>query len=238
MPGDFEGRELSAWLNNELIRGTANHVVERGLELLAPLGIERPRVNFGLPVDEPASLAMSRFVIERGLGGGFALINTGAGWPSKLWPAHRYAQVARFLGAEKSLPSIVSWAGDDEHRLALEIVSRAGGHACLAPPTSLCELAALARRAQLFIGSDTGPLHIAAAVGTPCVGLYGPMPARWCGPYGPQHIAVQKVEPPAKLKDRRRATNASMLAITVDDVCGACDQILSRRGARRPVLAA
>ena len=60
-------------------------------------------------------------------------------------------------------------------------------------------------RATLFVGSDTGPLHIAAAVGTPCVGLYGPMPATRTGPYGPSHVAIQKLAFEGSSRERRNA---------------------------------
>jgi ADP-heptose:LPS heptosyltransferase len=113
--------------------------------------------------------------------------------------------------------------------VAGDIIIRGGGYAQLAPPTSLTDLAELARRARLFIGSDTGPLHIAAAVGAPCVGLYGPMPARRCGPFGPQHIALQSTSFTGKMKNRRTANNETMRSIGVDAVCEACDAILSRR---------
>ena len=171
---EFEGRELSTWINNEFVTPLTDHVVSRGLELLRPLGIQKPEANFRLPSYEPSRAAMVKFVLERGLGGGFAIINTGAGWPSKLWPAERYAEVARHLGRTRNLRTVVAWAGDAEWKAAHEITIGAVGFAQLAPPTSLTELAELARRASIFIGSDTGPLHIAAAVGTPCVGLYGP----------------------------------------------------------------
>ena len=244
---EFEGREFSTWINTELVEPTADHVVDRGLELLKPLGIgtsvagvsstdRGPRGNFRLPDYEESNAAVSRFVLERGLGAGFVVVNTGAGWPSKLWPAERYAEVARHLGRTWQLPTVVTWAGAAEQDVAHQIIIRAGGHAHMAPPTSLTELAALARRASLFVGSDTGPLHIAAAVGTACVGLYGPMPAKRCGPYGSQHIALQKVTLDGKLKNRRRTTNESMLTISVEHVCAACDTILYRaRAASKPV---
>jgi heptosyltransferase I len=188
--------------------------------------------RFDLPQYETADTTVARWIVERGLGAGFAVINTGAGWPSKLWPAERYAEVAQHLGRQWNLPSVVAWAGETEQRVAHEISIRAGGFANIAPATSLTELAQLARRARLFIGSDTGPLHIAAAVGTPCVGLYGPMPASRCRPYGRQHIAVQNILPPGKIKNRR-VSNASMLAIGEVEVCEACDTILNRGSARR-----
>jgi heptosyltransferase I len=108
------------------------------------------------------------------------------------------------------------------------IVAGAEGHAQLAPKTTLPELAALSRRAKMFIGSDTGPLHLAAAVGTPCVGLYGPWPATTNGPYGSAHLAVQKMTLEGSTHERRHASPRYMEAIDVDSVCEACDQILRR----------
>ena len=75
--------------------------------------------------------------------------------------------------------------------MAVEVVSGSGGHAHLAPVTNLQEVATLCRSASLFIGADTGPLHLASAVGTPCVGLYGPTDPAHCGPYGKAHQTVQ-----------------------------------------------
>jgi len=90
------------------------------------------------------------------------------------------------------------------------------------------------RRAALFIGSDTGPLHLAAAVGAPCVGLFGPMPAERNGPYGPQHIAVQKMCLTGTSRERRTAGPESMAAIKVEHVTAACETILDRdQSARR-----
>jgi len=88
----------------------------------------------------------------------------------------------------------------------------------------------LARLARLFVGSDTGPLHLAAAVGTPCVGLYGPWPAYRHGPYGPQHVVVQKMLFEGSTRCRRKAPPIYMEAIDVASVCDACDQILRRDG--------
>ena len=163
------------------------------------------------------------------MGGGFALLNPGAGWPSKRWPVERFAAVARHLGRERHLPSVVVWAGAAEWSWADQIITTSGGWAHIAPRTTLLELAELARRARLFVGSDTGPLHLASAVGTPCVGLFGPMPAERNGPYGLQHISLQKVCLEGSRRSLRRADNESMRAIEIDEVCAACEQILSRR---------
>jgi lipopolysaccharide heptosyltransferase I len=226
--GDEKGRELSPRLNNELVTTTSAHIVDCNLELLSKVGIVKPPVRFLIPETPDDRAAAEAIVAQAGVAGPFALINPGAGWPSKLWPADRYAAVAEHLGRVRSLPTIVLWAGDEERRMAEAIVAGSGGHARLAPETSLRQLAALARRARLFVSSDTGPLHIAAGVDTPCVGLFGPMPAERNGPYGPQHEAIQKMCFEGTSRQRRQAPAVLMESIRVDDVCQACDRILRR----------
>jgi heptosyltransferase I len=229
-----DGRELSRWLNDERVLPERTHVIERNLELLAPLGIVNPQVRFDLEDTPSAALAAGKILAAQHLDDRFAVINPGAGWPSKLWPAQRYAAVARYLGQTRALRSLVVWAGPQEFAWAEEIVAGSAGFAALAPATSLSELAAISRRAAVFIGSDTGPLHLAAAVGTPCVGLFGPMPAERNGPYGPQHVAIQKMRLSGTSRQRRAAGPESMEAITIEHVAAACDQILNRdHSARR-----
>jgi len=226
--GDEKGRELSTWLNNCLVRTSTRHIIDMNLELLRPLGIESPAVRFDIPEREPDRQAAEVAVRQAGVESGFGIINPGAGWPSKLWPPERFAAVARWLGESVRLPTLVVWAGAKERAWAEEIVAGSAGHARLAPSTTLTELAALARRARLFVGSDTGPLHLAAAVGTPCVGLYGPMPAERNGPYGPQHMALQPRQFQGTSRQRRNAPQELMEAITVESVCRACEGIVRR----------
>ena len=230
--GDEKGRELSWWLNNRLVRAGSPHIIDSNLELLRPLGIESPAVRFDIPETPDDRESAERMIREAGLTGGFAVINPGAGWPSKLWPADRYAALARHLGSALGLRSLVVWAGQQERGWAEEIVAGSESFGHLAPNTTLTELAALARRARLFVGSDTGPLHLAAAVGTPCVGLYGPMPAQRNGPYGSVHVAIQKMHFEGKSRQRRSAPATLMEAIAVEHVAAACDQILARLGLR------
>ena len=99
------------------------------------------------------------------------------------------------------------------------------GAAILAPETTLGELAALFQEARTFIGCDTGPLHIAAAVGTQCIGLYGPTLPTHSGAYGDQHIAIQQWH--QSDRNRKKATNLAMKDISVDEVCNAVDQVMA-----------
>ncbi len=224
--GDKWGREQSRWLNNELVYSTAPHVIDRTLQLLLPLDIESPKVSFRMPESQADIDAAESLIEQLSLGDGYGMINPGAGWPSKIWPAGRYAAVARHLGEKQDLPSLVVWAGDEEQAMARQIVNGSGGYAQLAPPTGLRLLGALARRGRMFIGSDTGPLHLAVAVGTPCVGLYGPWPSAQTGPYGPGNVVVEKMTLDGSTSQRRHASSKYMEAIDVESVCRACDRIL------------
>lgn len=226
--GNPGGRELSKWFNNEQVDPKSTHVIDRYLELLGPLGIRSPTVRFQVPEQAEARESAERTIDREGLAGGFAIINPGAGWPSKLWPAERYAAVARHLGDAWRLPTLVVWAGQAERAAAQQIVGEGGESAVLAPPTTLPELAALARRAKLFIGADTGPLHLAVAVDTPCVGLYGPWPAARHGPYGPRHVALQKMFFEGPTRARRTAPSIYMESITTEMVRDACDGMLGK----------
>jgi heptosyltransferase I len=225
--GNPGGRELSKWFNNVRVDPETVHVVDRYLELLRPLGIDSPTVRFQVPEHAQDRAAAENTIGQLGIAAGFAIVNPGAGWPSKLWPTDRYAAVARHLAEKWQLPTLVVWAGNAERAMA-EQIAAAAPTAVVAPPTTLPELAALARRAKLFIGSDTGPLHLAAAVDTPCVGLYGPWPAARHGPCGPQNTALQKMFFEGSARARRTAPPIYMESITTEMVCEACDQLVAR----------
>jgi ADP-heptose:LPS heptosyltransferase len=117
--------------------------------------------------------------------------------------------------------------------LAESIVAASAGSAQLAPPTTMLQLAALCRRAALFVGSDTGPMHLAVAVGTPTVSMHGPSRGDWCGAYGPQNIRLQIRYEDGSSLERRRADDAAMRAITVEMAAHACDHVLRLHAARK-----
>ena len=96
--GNHWGRELSKWLNNELVESKATHVVDQYLELLRPLGIESPTVRFQVPEHNQDRENAEAIIGRLGFTDGFAIINLGAGWPSKLWLVDRFAAVAHHLG--------------------------------------------------------------------------------------------------------------------------------------------
>ncbi len=224
------GRELSPWLNNQLIETRRPHMVDRSLELLAPLGIEQPQVEWKLPVDDASRDRMRQALLRLGFVGPYAVINPGATWDSRRWEMDRFGQVARYLREQHGLPTLVVWGGGRERSWAEQIVAESGGHAVLAPPSTLIELAALIEGGCLFLSADTGPLHMAVAVGTPSIGLCGTTRAEVSGPYGPPHQAIQVQYQAGSHRERRNAGNAAMRMITVEMVCQRCDALLRRAG--------
>lgn len=221
-------REL-AWLAyTHRVPATLPHVVERNCDLLAPLGVVATMPAFDMPHWPVSRLRMQQWLQAQRLGGPPAIINPGAGWRSKLWPAERFAAVARGLSRRDGTPSVVVWAGDQERFVAERIVGDSLGAAILGPQTTLQDLGELARLARVFISSDTGPLHLAAAVGTPCVGLFGPVPGARNGPYGTQHACVEPAAPLRPAWDDRKTDMLSMHAIEVDAVLAAAQNLLAR----------
>jgi lipopolysaccharide heptosyltransferase I len=228
-----DGRELSRWFNNELVEPGGTHVIEHYLGMLRPLGIRSPTVRFDLQETVADTRAVEQFLRERGLAGRpFALLNPGAGWPSKMWPTVRYGAMARYLGREHGMPSVALWGIRSERPMAERIVETSARNAHMAPPTTMRELAALCRRAALFVGSDTGPMHLAVAVGTPTVSLHGPSRSEWCGAYGPRNIRLQARYEAGSATQRRAADNSAMQEITLAMVYDACERLLSQKATR------
>ncbi|MEK6323801.1 MAG: glycosyltransferase family 9 protein [Acidobacteriota bacterium] len=121
--------------------------------------------------------------------GPFAIINPGGGWPTKLWPSEHYAELVDWLWGDCALGSLITY-GPGEEALAQSVAAGARSGAARAVASTLKQFVALARRAALFVGGDTGPLHLAAASATPIVGLYGPTSPERNGPFDPRDITV------------------------------------------------
>jgi len=168
--------------------------------------------------------------VARQTGGRYALLNPGAAWPTKRWPAARLAAVAVALRDAHALSSVVLW-GPGEESLARDVVDASAGAAMLSPRTSIADLVALARGASLFISGDTGPAHIAAAVGTPIVGIYGPTRPSRNGPWAPDDLTVSR-DAVCQCHHLRRCKLETMCLadIEVDEVLTAIDRRLA--GAR------
>lgn len=172
----------------------ALHVAERNIRLLEPLGIAPPR-QYEFPI--PADLESERWADERVNGfanGGFAILNPGGGWSTKLWDPARFGQIADWVWEQFGYNSVVTFGPGEEH-LADEVLAHARAGSAIKLRTTLKQFAALTQRAALFLGSDTGPMHLAAARGTPVVGLYGPTQPSLNGPLDPRTETVARDVP-------------------------------------------
>ena len=146
-----------------------------------------------VPVPATAERRMEELLVKEGVKPGDRLvaINPGAGRATKRWAVARFSALAERLASEAGARLLLLW-GPDEAFMARDIALALPGHsALLAPPTDLGELAALLRRCRLMIANDTGPLHLAAALGTPALGLFGPTSAERNGPYGSRCRGLQ-----------------------------------------------
>ncbi len=226
--GGVHGRELSPWFNNRRVIPATTHLVDRSLELIRPIVADAVFRHFGLEVSENASRFATMFQKQQLDGRPFVVINPGASWPSKQWEISRFAELARALASDPGITSVVTWAGEIENAMADAIVELSGGAAVIAPATSLPELAALLKASVMFIGCDTGPLHIAAAVGTTCIGMYGPTRPIDSGAYGLSHVAIQARYHSGGCRERRQAPNDAMREITTNMVVQTARNSLAR----------
>ena len=226
MYGAAQPRESPASLlyrRRVLTRGA--HVIEQNLsvaEEAAQTKLKIPRVE--LPVDPQVESRTSRQLSELGFST-FAILNPGAGWGAKRWPAERYGEVARRL-AENGVRSLINFGPGEEH--LVEAAVAASGVAARPSRGSLTELIALTRRARLFIGGDTGPMHLAAALGVPVVGIFGPTDPARNGPYGTRSVVLRSASS-ATTHARRPEPDEGMLEIGTDAVVAAALDLLVGR---------
>ncbi len=163
----------------------ARHVAEKSRALLAEFGVDlaAPLPHPKLPEHPEAGARIAAALARLGLAEKpFAVLNPGAGWATKFWPLAHFAELAAALRQDIGLEVLVTWFGPTEKAMADTICE--GGNARHAPKTDLRELAELLRSAALYVGSDTGPTHIAAALGTPSVALFGAADAERNHPLG------------------------------------------------------
>jgi heptosyltransferase-1 len=224
--GESSPREWAArWLFTERIVTHGAHVIEQDLELAAAIaGDELHPVSPVLPVD-PAAEAWCDALLDPCGGQPVILLNPGAGWGAKRWPVDRYAAVAAGL-AGRGYCVLVN-AGPGEEPLARAIAEQSGG-AARPLSSSLSELITLSRRITLLIAGDTGPLHLACALGRPVVGIYGPTDPTRNGPFGTRSRVLRS---PESRRDhtRRPEPEAGLLTITPEAVLQAAEELLGER---------
>jgi len=220
--GAAEPRESPStlWYTRPVIARGA-HVIEQNLsiaEAIIQTKLAVPRVN--LPID-PGAEAVIREML-RGVRD-YAILNPGAGWGAKRWPARRYGEVAQQLAGE-GLHCFVN-CGPGEEQLGEE-VSAASGDSAKTLKLTITELIALTRGAKLFVGGDTGPLHLAAALRVPVVAIFGPTDPARNGPYATRSVVLRsRMSPTTHARNPRQ--DEGMLEIGVGAVVAAARSLLT-----------
>jgi len=205
------------------------HALDRGLHMLRAIGIPADVVAYRLPIREPDRRG-SQALLDRvpgNLAGPLLAMNPAAKWETKLWERRKFSRLADriidaygarilFTGASEDCPMIDAIIGDMQHP-ALNVAGR----------TSLMELAALFEGVAAVVTTDTGPMHLAAAVGTPTIALFGPTAPWRTGPHGSGHRIVRSGLPCSPCYRRDCAHPECMTNITVDQVMDACHSVLA-----------
>ncbi len=206
----------------ERIPTFTEHVIEQALELAGTIAGEKlPYTRAVLPRDEYAESWCEQFLSQE-TSGPIVLMNPGAGWGAKQWPAERYGEVAKSLAAMGYC--VVVNTGPSEEALAKEVV-RASGRKAMIAECNVSQLISLTRRATLMVAGDTGPLHLACALGKPVVGIFGPTDPARNGPYGSENRVLRS---PLSKRDhsRKAAPEAGLLTITPEAVLDATVELL------------
>jgi len=197
---------LAAMFYSTAVRTTAVHRVDRYLELVAAAGASSLLRTFPLPPGEPEGTLPD---------GPFVLACPLAGWGSKQWPLDHYVELARHL----KMPLVVNGPPD-----ASDILARIEG--TQVHLSGLAGLIDATRRAHAIVGVDSGPLHLAAALGKPGVAIYGPTDPASNGPYGGSLRILRSADAVTSYK-RHAADAGSMRAVSPIEVLDALEMCLA-----------
>lgn len=221
---------LAALLYTERLHPRGAHKVEHNLTLAECAGAEWPASGFTprfplsvLPEDDDH---VTRELAARSIAEYFVL-NPGGGWRSKRWPPERYGELHRVLAVRHGWRGVVTF-GPGEDDLARRVVEAAGDSPPVAIPLGLGPLMALLRRAKFVVSADTGPLHLASALGAPVIGLYGPTDPSRNGPFSPRDVVVRNAQFCKTTYRRGSGYSKGMLSITVEQVAAAVERRLER----------
>jgi heptosyltransferase-1 len=198
------------------------HIVEQNLSLaeaVARKPLKIAEVQF--PHDRAAERGCDSN-LTADVGSNFVLINPGAGWGAKRWPPENYGEVARKVAEEGFSPVINFGPGEEGLARAVELASNGAARPFSG---SVAQLIALARHARLFIGGDTGPMHLAAALRVPVVAIFGPTDPARNGPFGTRSIVLRS---PTSVTshNRRSRPDDGFIEITPEQVVDTARQLL------------
>jgi heptosyltransferase I len=202
------------------------HAVWRYLNVARHLGAPATPPRFRLGLNTPEDLSR---LLPLKTGQPLAVLHPGARWPTKLWPGAYWARLAEWLACHQGFQIVITGSPGDRI-LAAEIIAQAKVPLTnLAGRTSLAELAALLQHARLAVTTDTGPMHLAAALGTPVAALFGPTAPWRTGPFGEGHEVVRLTLPCSPCFRRNCPEPWCLTELPVSSAQEAVEKILVRR---------
>jgi heptosyltransferase I len=229
--GRSKPRETPArWFYRERVATPAAHVIEQGCELVSgAVGEQVLPGTVTLPTDRAAEAWVDAWLertLPRDLWDRYAFFAPTAGWGAKAWPKERYGAVAIAL-AEAGWATLVNAAPEKNgvaDASAGAVVKESLGCA-VAVPSTMAQMVALIRRSSLVVAGDTGPLHLAAALGKPVVALYGPTDPARTGPYGTRSRVLRHATSVVD-HSRREETEQGLARIATSEVVAAALALL------------
>ncbi len=230
--GFFDARELNTFFQNDHVTCPPRlvHAVDKNLEFARYLGVEPKQEDFRIVVVEAQRERVLRLLNANGLVGHGRLvyINPCARWGTKLWTVEGWARICDILKRQSDTNIVIGGAAQD--RVYAEDIKKASGTDCLiaAGLLTLRESTALLSLSDLYVGVDSGPMHIAAFVGTPVLALFGPTDPAKVGPYGIGHRVLRRIELSC-LGCRKRVCHDRRCMDELDPVyvAGVCLEMLS-----------
>jgi lipopolysaccharide heptosyltransferase I len=197
------------------VRSQARHIADQNGELSLRAGAANPVARFALKVPASAETFVREQLAKDGAAR-YIVLSPGGGWRSKCWPADRFGLLSQKILDGLGVRCVINY-GPGEDTLASAVKSASGNSQPLIYDGELAQLMALLRNACCIVGGDTGPLHLAVALGTPAVALFGPTDPARNGPYPPQEIVLRSPNAVTTYK-RGDSTDPSFLDLSVDQV--------------------
>jgi lipopolysaccharide heptosyltransferase I len=223
-PSSYARERMAALFYTDRLNPRGAHKVDHNLTLVEGAGARKSMPRFPLaihPQDEELTAAeLARNSLQE-----FFVLNPGGGWRSKCWPAARYGELHRKLVEKYGWRGVISF-GPGEESLAQDVITAAGDPAAVAIPLGIGPLMALMRRAKFVVSADTGPLHLASAIGAPVIGLFGPTDPSRNGTFSADDVVVRNLRDTVTSYQRGKDFSSSMLSITVDQVVDAVERRL------------
>jgi len=213
-------QELSGlFLNEKVHEDMAKHAVDRYLDIVRHLGSDTDRPEFHIHVEEENRRRVEQALEESGINPGdrFVAINPVALWETKMWEDNKFAELCDRIAGELGLAVVFTGGRGGETVRRIQSLMRLPS-ADLTGRTTLRDLAYLYELSALVVTTDSGPMHVAAAVGTPTVALFGPTDPARTGPYGAGHTVVRTSLSCSPCFLKRCETRRCMEAISVEEV--------------------